>query len=87
MPHLALFVPLVSMALVLLLSNRPQILDSGPYHGPGLYILCTTLLHVLLASAPYPVSNYASPSIGVGAMHEFFGIPTPDLVSMFHATS
>ena len=85
--HLALPVPLVSISFVPLLRNSSQIPDSDPYRGPGLYILCTILLCMLPSGAPYPVSNSASPSIGSIAACGFVGLPTPDLVSMFHATS
>ena len=69
------------------LANSSQISDNDPYRGPRIYILCTTLLCTLLAGAPYPVSNFASPSIGFVSAHGFVGLPIPDPISVFHATS
>jgi len=37
--------------------------------------------------APYPASNFASPSIDSVVVCGLFGLPTPDPVSVFHATS
>ena len=86
-PHLALPVPLVSMALVPLLPSSSRILDSDPFRGPGLFILCTILLRVPLAAMPYPASNCASPSIDFGVVRGFVGLLIPDPLSVFHATS
>jgi len=86
-PHLTLLVLLVSMALAPLSPSSSQILDSGLCHGPGLCILCTTLLRVPLAVVPYLASKSTSLSIDFVVVHEFVGLPTRDSVSVFHATS
>lgn len=86
-PHLALPVSLVSMALVLLLPSSLQILDSSLCCGPRLWILCTTLPRAPSATTPYPSSNSASPGIDSIVAHGFVGLPTLDRVSVFHATS
>ena len=78
---------LVATASVPPLPNSLKIPDNDPYHGPGFYILCTTLLHALLAGAPSPVSNFASPSIGFVVVRGFAELPTQYLVLEFHATS
>lgn len=85
--HSALPVPLVSMALAPLLPSSSQALGSDPCHGPGLYILCTILPRMPLATVLYPDSNFAFPSIDSIDTCGFVELPTQGLISGSHATS
>jgi len=86
-PRLGPPMPPASMELVPLPPNSSRIQKNDLYRGPGLYILNTTLLHVPLTRVPYPTSNSSFPSISSTTVCGFIGLPTPDLVSAFHATS
>lgn len=83
----ALPVLLVLVASVPLLPSSSQIPDSGPCRVPGLCILCTTLPRVPLAVVPYSASSSAFPSIDFVIARGFFGLPTPNPVSVFYAIS
>lgn len=72
----ALAVPLVPMASALLLPSSLRTLDNDIFHGPSLFILCTILPHMPLATVLYLASNFAFPDIDFVIVHGFVGLPT-----------